>query len=94
MRETDIKKKGLGKFLERTPDIRDQEIRERLNKRPEKYEFLNRANDNNNNNFIPRLPSPPPPPPEFTRQNFPPLLPQPPNLSDFFLNSYIPPPPS
>ena len=89
-----MEKKGFSKFLEKSPDIRDLEIREKLNKFREKDELFNRGNDNNNNNFIPRLPPPPPPPPGFPRQNFPPALPQPPNLSDFFLDNYILPPPS
>ena len=58
-------KKGLSKFLEKAPDIRDLGIRKRLKKLREKNEFFNRENDddndddnsnnnnnnNNNNNF-------------------------------------------
>ena len=95
IREVGIGKKGLSKFLEKAPDIRELENKERLNKLREKDEFFNRGNNNNNDinsSFILRSP-PPPPYPEFPRQNF--LLPPPqsPNLSDFFLDNYIPPPP-
>ena len=91
------KKKGFNKFLEKTPDIRDLEIRERLNKFREKDEFFNRSSDNNNNsnnnNFIPRPPLPPPLSPQFPRQNFLPPPQQSPNLNDFFLDNHIPSPP-
>ena len=40
----------MSKFLEKAPDIRDLEIRRRLNKLRENDELFNRGNDNNNNN--------------------------------------------
>ena len=78
-------KKDFSKFLEKAPDIRDLEIRERLKKLHERDEFFNWGNDddnnnnnNNKNNFIPR---PRLPHAEFPRQNFPLSLPQPPNTT-------------
>ena len=65
IKEVDVgkkKKKGLSKFLDKAPDIRDLEIQSRLNKLNEKNEFYNRGD---NNNFFPSNPPPPPlgPPP-------------------------------
>ena len=53
--EVDIakkKKKGLSKFLDKAPGIRDLEIRERLNKLCEKSTFFNRGNAKNTNHNV------------------------------------------
>ena len=50
IREVDIgKKKGLSKFFDKAPDIRDLSLG-RLNKLRDGEEFFNRGDDNNNNN--------------------------------------------
>ena len=106
IREFNIGKKGLSKFLAKAPNIGDLQIRSRLNKLHEKFKFFNKGNDdnnnnsNNNNNNFALLP-PPSPPPRPSTYFLPPFQPQ--TLSDFFLDnqagnfsqqpSYAPPPP-
>ena len=96
IREVDVcKKTNLIKFLDRAPNIKDLEIRSRLNRLSEKKkEFFNRGDDNNNNdnknnnnnnnraenNF---LPPPPPPPPPFEFFNTPSV----PNVGNFLSNN-------
>ena len=66
IKEVDIgKKKNLSKFLYKVSDLRELEIRFRLNKLCEKNGFSENDNNNNNNknngenNFLPATPSPP-----------------------------------
>ena len=65
--------KILGKFLDKTPDVRDLEIQLRLNKLCEKDEFFNRGDGSSSNNFFPPPLPPPPPPPNFPNLRPPPL---------------------
>ena len=63
--EIDIgRKKDLSKFLDKATDIRNLELRSRLNKLRDGREFFNRGDNNNNNNnnnggnvFLPPPPS-------------------------------------
>ena len=65
--------KILGKFLDKTPDVRDLEIQLRLNKLCEKDEFFNIGDGSSSNNFFPPPLPPPPPPPNFPNLRPPPL---------------------
>lgn len=90
VREVDMgKKQDLSKFLSQAPDVKDLELRSRLNNLRSRNEFFNGGDDNNNKNytFIP-----PPPPPQLPQPSCvpPPPLFQLPNLSDLFSNNRPP----
>ena len=100
IREVDIgKKKGLSKFLDKAPDIRDLSLCLDLINSTMERNFFNRGDDNNDNNnnndgndFLP----PPPSPPNFDFPNETGQRPLPKIgslLNDNFNNFRPPPPP-